>query len=136
MWCIKCIQVCKVYFARSTHCAGRVFNAPLTKALCIYFMTLFRHLILSFISLYQKYISPVKGYKCAYGSLYKNGTCSSRIYEIVKYAPLKDMRSKISSQFQACEFASKTMENDRPNRKDTEECKDKLWGAACGCFSV
>jgi putative component of membrane protein insertase Oxa1/YidC/SpoIIIJ protein YidD len=99
-------------------------------------MLLLRHLILSLIRLYQKYISPAKGFKCAYAHLYENGTCSSRIYEIVRCAPFKEMRSQISFQFRACALASKAIENDRPNRKDTEECNDKLWGAACGCFSV
>jgi len=96
-------------------------------------MLIFRKLILSFIGLYQRYISPIKGFKCAYGQLYKDGTCSSRISEIVRSVPLRDMRFEISRQFDMCASANKTIENDRPNRKDTEECNDQLRCTAGNC---
>jgi len=97
---------------------------------------LLRYLILSLIGFYQKYISPIKGFKCAYGHLYKNGTCSSRISEVVRSSSYRDMPSQISLQFKMCALANTIIENDRPNRKDTEECNDQLWCAVCGCSSV
>ena len=102
-------------------------------------MRLVRHLIIGLIKIYQRYISPIKGFKCAYGQLYKDGTCSSRISKIVRNVPFKDMPSKISLQFEMCASANKTLEDDRekyplkPNRKDTDECNDQLWCAACNC---
>ena len=94
-----------------------------------------RFLVLSLISFYQKYISPIKGFRCAYGYLHGNGTCSSRISEIVRDSRFKDMPAKISEQFKECSLAKKTIENDRPNRKDTDECNEKLWCAGWGCTS-
>ena len=106
---------------------------------CIYRMSILRHQILSLITFYQKHISPVKGFRCAYGHLHQNGTCSSRIKKIVRHSSFRDMPSHISIQFKACALANKVIANDRPNRKDTEECNDKLWDAcntACCLLSV
>jgi len=59
------------------------------------------------IGFYQKYISPVKGFTCAYGHLHKNGTCSSRIFEIVSNSPFRDIPSQASLQFKKCAQAQK-----------------------------
>ena len=105
-------------------------------------MMIFRQIIIALIVLYQRYISPYKGFRCAYGQLYKNGTCSSRISEIVRTVPFKNMRIEISTQFKMCAAANKTLEDDRPkyplkpNRKETDECNDQLWCAACNCPSI
>jgi putative component of membrane protein insertase Oxa1/YidC/SpoIIIJ protein YidD len=98
---------------------------------------LIRYLILKLIHFYQKFISPVKGFKCAYGVLHRDGTCSGRISEIVRVSPFVKMPFQISLQFKRCATASKMLENDRPNRKDTDECNDKLccageWGCLLG----
>jgi len=98
-----------------------------------------RYLILHLIGFYQKYISPVKGFTCAYGHLHKNGTCSSRIFEIVSNSPFRDIPSQASLQFKKCAQAQKVIENDRPNKKDTEECNDNLccagwWGCSLSGF--
>ena len=64
-----------------------------------------RSLLVLFIKFYQRFISPVKRYRCAYGVLHSNGTCSSRIKEIVKTAPFNQIFKLTLQQFANCHLA-------------------------------
>jgi len=57
------------------------------------------------INLYQKYISPYKGYRCAYGVYHQNGTCSGIIKSRIQEHGLIKAYPMIKGQFQACKVA-------------------------------
>ena len=85
---------------------------------------LLREIGLLFIYIYQKVISPKKGYKCAKGELYQNGTCSSTTKEsFKKYGFISGMREYRRSS-KECKKAYKTMKE--KNKKD---------GTSCDCCS-
>ena len=60
-----------------------------------------RILLLKVIGVYQEYISPLKGFSCAYGVLHKQGSCSSRIYSIIQNEPGAALLPEMSAQFRA-----------------------------------
>jgi len=75
------------------------------------------------INLYQKYISPYKGYRCAYGVYHQNGTCSSIIklhiqrHGVVKAYPM------IINQFKACKDAYIVLQI--RSEEESRSCWDK-----------
>ena len=81
-----------------------------------------RNIFLSAITFYQRFISPHKGYFCAYGVLHQNGSCSTRVYSIIKTAEQKSIIPEISAQFKACKQAhlALSLEN-KKNKKDNSE---------------
>ena len=83
-----------------------------------------RIIFLNLISFYQKFISPHKGYSCAYGVLHQNGSCSSRVYSIIKTSEQQSIIPEISAQFIACKdahFALSFEKNKKKNKKDDTE---------------
>jgi len=62
-------------------------------------------LSLIIISFYQKYLSPRKGYCCAYGSLYQNGSCSQQVSMIIQQHGVIGGWAKIKNQFILCSEA-------------------------------
>ncbi len=78
-----------------------------------------RIILLGIIYLYQSYISPYKGFSCAYGVKYRNGTCSSKIKFIVLTEPLRNIPKLIYSQFCDCKAAYRSIA-DENNDKDKE----------------
>ncbi len=69
---------------------------------------LFKFLLLALISFYQKYLSPIKGYKCAYGRHYHTHTCSSYGKKVVlRFGPWIGLRL-LSRQFDACAWTNRT----------------------------
>lgn len=116
--------------------------------------------LLCLIIFYQKYLSPKKGFICAYGALHKNGSCSEMIYEIVKTKPFYQLPRLIINQFRNCSLAYQTfnsLDEDRLNsgrcvllprktKKDNEDddekggrkfskCEYAIGGIAC-CISL
>lgn len=93
-----------------------------------------RILLLKVIGVYQKYISPLKGFSCAYGVLHKQGSCSSRIYSIIQNEPGAALLPEISAQFRACKQAHRVLSSE--NKDDEKEKKKKFpnccYAADCG----
>ena len=75
------------------------------------------------IKLYQKYISPGKGYCCAYGSLYKNGSCSERVSSIIQENGVISGWSQIKQQFEMCSEAYEVIKKN--NKKKEKKKKDE-----------
>jgi len=73
------------------------------------------------INLYQKYVSPYKGYRCAYGVYHQNGTCSSIIKGHIQKEGLIKAYPLIRGQFQACKFAYDNLERKEQRRHKKEE---------------
>ncbi len=96
-----------------------------------------KFIVLTLINIYQKYISHRKGYKCAYGVLHGNGTCSSKIKTIVVNAKHLRDYSEISAQFVACNQAKTQLLSERKNDKKKDDNHEWCFLAECGvwgCF--
>ena len=98
-----------------------------------------RKIFLSLITLYQKYLSPHKGYSCAYGILHQNGSCSTRVYSIIQNSPQVTLLPEISAQFKACKKAHLKLSS--KNKDNEKENKDHYWcvGTECSfwiCFGL
>ncbi len=89
-------------------------------------------LIGGLITLYQRFISPYKGFRCAYGVYYGKGTCSGIVKQIVLTQGLFRGWSAIVSQFRACRCAYHQLAQqadddagERPEQEDEEAPEDE-----------
>lgn len=85
-------------------------------------------LILLFIGLYQTYISPYKGYRCAHGVYYQGDSCSGAIKKIIQRRGVVKGYKDIRSQFQRCHIAYEMIqdEKDKKRRKKDNACCDVI----------
>ena len=92
-----------------------------------------KRILLKLIDYYQSHISDIKGFKCAYGEVHGNGTCSSRIKNVVLTKSVLLIPVETIRQFHACQIASKRLNEDNNEKKD----KSKGWCVAmeCGAWS-
>jgi putative component of membrane protein insertase Oxa1/YidC/SpoIIIJ protein YidD len=75
------------------------------------------NLALTSIDFYQKYISPRKGYKCAYGALYNEKSCSSYCKnEIISKGLIKGIKSTFV-RFKECKLAAHSIKKKREEMK-------------------
>jgi len=78
-----------------------------------------------FIEVYQEFISPRKGYRCAKGALYENGTCSSCVKEVMNE---KGFIAGIKEYFKTtkeCKEAMKIIEEKREKGEWKESKQEK-----------
>jgi len=89
------------------------------------------------INLYQHYISPRKGFRCAYGALHGTGTCSQIVKNIVSQHGLITGWPKIRRQFRDCKSAYLQLQEnpDLDRGKKKKEKKKKRWSDYCDCPS-
>ena len=80
-------------------------------------------LALFLIKLYQRYVSPKKGYCCAYGALYNNGSCSVRVSHIIKEKGVFNGWTQIKHQFAMCSEAYEVIKEN--NKKKEKKKKDE-----------
>lgn len=64
------------------------------------------------IDLYQRQLSPRKGFRCAYGSLYGAGTCSSIGKQIMREGGVFAFLRLMPEQFAACKAATMQLRNE------------------------
>jgi len=88
-----------------------------------------RSLVLVAISVYKKYVSPFKGFRCAYGVLHGGNSCSTEIYELInKHGVLKGIPlAKV--QLKRCTAAYKILSSEKEDEtgesgenKNPEDC--------------
>ena len=97
-----------------------------------------------FIVFYQKFISPYKGFRCAYGVYYGHSSCSSEIMEIVENQPVSSWYRKSKQQFEACRHALSLIDGPKKKRRKLFKRKDEKtkWydccdpTAACDIFDL
>ena len=86
------------------------------------------------IRVYQRYLSPRKGYRCAYGVLHGSGTCSSVGLEIMRSHGALAFLRLMPLQSDACRTAVATMqlqsEQDKRRKKKDED------GMDCSAFDA
>lgn len=61
------------------------------------------------IALYQRFLSPIKGYHCAHHRLHNGDTCSNAIKKIVIENELTNVPSLARKRFEECKQASATL---------------------------
>lgn len=61
------------------------------------------------IEVYQHYLSPIKGFKCAAGQLYGDATCSGAVKNIIQKQGLISGLPAIYRQFSRCHHAAKNL---------------------------
>jgi len=81
-----------------------------------------RLLLLHLIVLYQRYISPKKGFVCAYGVLHNNGSCSQLIFEIIRTKPFHQLPRLIIKQFKNCSLAYREINNKDEDKLNSGRC--------------
>nr|WP_272901715.1 membrane protein insertion efficiency factor YidD [Methylomicrobium sp. RS1] len=86
-----------------------------------------KYLAILLIVFYQKFISPHKGFRCAYAVLHGGDSCSEAVKTIVRdkgpFGGYRDIRAR----FQACKEANETLIGSgqrRRGRNDCDECPD------------
>jgi putative component of membrane protein insertase Oxa1/YidC/SpoIIIJ protein YidD len=60
------------------------------------------HIVLWLLALYQRYLSPYKGFKCAYGVLHGHGTCSAMAKRIITHDGVVAGWPQIRQQLRDC----------------------------------
>lgn len=61
------------------------------------------------IAFYQRYLSPRKGYRCAYARLHGGGGCSGFARDTIGQAGWRAARAPIRARFAACKLAEQTL---------------------------
>lgn len=84
-----------------------------------------RRIAIGFIDLYQRFVSPRKGFPCAYGSLHGSESCSQAIKRIGADNGLFRGAGDIRNRFLACRSAARTL-NASPGLVPTQ-------GFDCSC---
>lgn len=64
---------------------------------------------LQLIEGYQRYLSPIKGFKCAAGHVYGDTTCSAAIKAIVKHQGMIQGFPAIQHQLKRCHDAARQL---------------------------
>ena len=72
------------------------------------------------IKLYQTYLSPLKGFKCAHGVYFKGDSCSCAIKKIVERRGIVKGLPDIKKQFQRCAEASQLIKRKKYSRKKSQ----------------
>jgi putative component of membrane protein insertase Oxa1/YidC/SpoIIIJ protein YidD len=74
-----------------------------------------RHVFIFLITLYQKYLSPHKGFNCAYACYHNSHSCSGAVKKIIAEYGLITGWPLIGKQFQDCRLAYEALQQDDDN---------------------
>jgi putative component of membrane protein insertase Oxa1/YidC/SpoIIIJ protein YidD len=91
-----------------------------------------KYLVIVLIVFYQKFISPYKGFRCAYVVLHGGDSCSEAVRKIVQaQGPFGGYRD-IRARFQACKEANETLIRNGQRRRGQNDC-DECSDCDCDC---
>ncbi|MDO9178456.1 MAG: membrane protein insertion efficiency factor YidD [Agitococcus sp.] len=76
-----------------------------------------RHFFIFLITLYQKYISPHKGFKCAYACYHRSLSCSAMVKNIIAEHGVIAGWPMIKQQFANCHLAYQYLETEREKKE-------------------
>ncbi|HEY8026498.1 MAG TPA: membrane protein insertion efficiency factor YidD [Burkholderiaceae bacterium] len=84
---------------------------------------------------YQRYLSPRKGYRCAYGVLHGSGTCSSVGLDIMRDRGVLAFLRLMPLQFDACRAAVTTLQrqSEEEKRRRNKAAEDGKRNSQSGC---
>ncbi len=92
-------------------------------------------LALGLITLYQRFLSPYKGFRCAAGAYYRTGSCSNVVRQIVREHGLLGGLGRIRRQFTRCACAARRIEEEKKKKKRRKE-RNPAADAACGFAEI
>lgn len=75
--------------------------------------------VAQFIPLYQKYLSPLKGFSCAYSRLYRAESCSEYFRMLVRDHGLAKAIPLFEKRLQDCKSANMTLKAYAMNKRKT-----------------
>lgn len=82
-----------------------------------------KSLVAACIAFYQKFLSPLKGYRCAYAALHGGDPCSEAVKKLVIDKGCFGAYQDIRVRFQACREANETLiRNDKRRRSRCDYC--------------
>lgn len=76
--------------------------------------------LVKLIQFYKKYLSPYKGFRCAYGAYHQGDSCSTRVKKIIQRDGIFKGYQKIRLQFKECQAAYHAIQRD-PRRRDKKD---------------
>lgn len=91
--------------------------------------------VLFLIEVYQKYISPYKGFRCAHAALYDGDSCSNAIKKIIKAHGVFEGYHLIRERLGDCKAAFLMLSEER-DRKEKDQKKKRDWCGYCDACSV
>jgi putative component of membrane protein insertase Oxa1/YidC/SpoIIIJ protein YidD len=91
-----------------------------------------KFLAILLIVFYQKFISPYKGFRCAYAVLYGGDSCSEAVRKIVQSQGPVGGRQDIRVRFQACKEANEILIGKGQRRRRQNDC-EKCPDCDCDC---
>ncbi|MGD1524574.1 membrane protein insertion efficiency factor YidD [Vibrio harveyi] len=80
---------------------------------------------------YQRFISPHKGYRCAYGVLHNSSGCSGAVIDILRDKGILAGMPAIKQRFADCKSACDELERRREDKKKNRCCIEP--DDACDC---
>lgn len=83
-------------------------------------------LSVAFISFYQKYLSPRKGFRCAHAAYYSGNSCSEAIKLIIMQKGLIGGWAEIKQRFVDCKRVSFEAQKERDKKKERRKKKMTL----------
>ncbi len=95
-----------------------------------------RHFFIFLITLYQKYLSRHKGFKCAYACYHNSLSCSSAVKKIIAEKGLITGWPLICKQLQDCRLAYDALQQDNDEDKKRKNRRRKRLGQRNNCKSL
>ncbi|WMS89034.1 membrane protein insertion efficiency factor YidD [Pleionea litopenaei] len=88
-----------------------------------------KFLVIYFIRIYQKWISPYKGFRCAHAALHGVDSCSTAVIKIINRRGVIGGFGLIRRRFERCKLAylEHKQEERVNNKKDKKKDKDKCY---------
>ena len=96
---------------------------------------IFSRFILLLVRGYQLYLSPYKGFSCAYRKLHNGQSCSSYFYSCVSSYGLSTASIMLRQRFHECTQASHILQAQTNHRKQTSQ-RRKNNDDSCPCCTV
>jgi putative component of membrane protein insertase Oxa1/YidC/SpoIIIJ protein YidD len=90
-------------------------------------MTVASSMGLALIEAYQRWLSPRKGFRCAYGVMHGTGTCSSIGKRIMRERGIFVFFRLMPDQFSACKAAAANLNNETEEERKRRREQKRGW---------
>ncbi len=93
-------------------------------------------LTIQLINLYQRYVSPHKGFCCAYRVHTGGLSCSQYTKEVIQENGLFKALPLVKKQFSKCKIAYQEIQEKKSKDNDKEKISSFCEGCACDCLGT
>ena len=94
-----------------------------------------KYVWLAFIGVYQRFISPFKGFKCAHNALHRSGSCSNAVKHLINQKGLWKALPDIRNRFRECTNAYQVL-TDKPSDFQRVDLPCDVGIGGCGAESA